>query len=351
MIDLFIDCVDKSKQHPNYLALSDERNFVARNYLNQWTDGFTDRDNKMVKEFQTTFNSTFWELYLFNVFKHWNIVIDFSHQMPDFTIIKPFNMNIEAVIANNAFSEKAEWQKDFSKPMELDEKEKIIHTATLRLSNALIKKYKKYKNEYSFLSHVLNKPFIIALAPFEQPYFWEQTHEAINQVLYGYKKTLYKEEGNERIILGHEYVDFITKDNGAEIELGFFSKNLMPEISAIIFSNVATVGKVRAMVKDIDKRDIYFTFAKFNKNGLQPYQGTLPKSKYCENLEDGLGILLNPYAKYPVNDDFIKLFPNYTSWDIYNNSPFGDAKDGDLYKRMVNIFEFYELDEKQKNGI
>ena len=346
MINLFEECVDISRQHPNFIALADERNFVARNYLNQWTDGFIDRDRKIVKEFQTTFNSTFWELYLFNVFKCWNITIDFSYQMPDFTMQKPFCINVEAVIANNAFSEKAEWQKDFSESLEPDEKNKIIHTATLRLSNALIEKYRKYKNGYSSLPHVRSKPFVLALAPFEQPYFWEQTHEAINRVLYGYKKPKYTDDGNERIILGHEYIDFVEKDNGAEIELGFFSKNLMPEISAVIFSNVATIGKVRAMVKDIDKRDIYFTFAKFNKNGLHPHQGTVPKSQYHENFEDGLGILLNPYAKYPVDDDFIKLFPNYTSWDIECKSPIGDVKDGDLLKRMVNIFGFHEVDEK-----
>jgi hypothetical protein len=346
MIDLFKECVEKSKQHPNFIALLGKNNFAARNYINQWTDGFIDRDGKIVKEFQTTFNSTFWELYLFNVFKNWNFVFDFNHQTPDFIIKQPFDINIEAVIANNAFSETPEWQKDISKQLEENEKEKIIYTAVLRLSNAIIGKYKKLKNEYSSLSHVSRKPFILALAPFEQPYFWEQTHEAINQALYGYKKTIYKniDAKNERIILGHEYIDFITKDNGAEIQLGFFSNNLMPEISAIIFSNVATVGKVRAMTKDSDKRDIYFTFAKFNKEGLYAHEGTLPKSKYHENLEDGLGVFINPYAKYPVTDDFVSLFPNFTSWDIENKLPIGDARDGELFKRRVNIFEIQEID-------
>jgi hypothetical protein len=243
------------------------------------TDGFVDRDGKIIKEFQTTFNSNFWELYLFSIFKKWNLSIDFGYQIPDFNITSPFAISVEAVIANNALTEKAEWQRDYSKPIETDELEKIVYTSTLRLSNALIKKYKKFQSEYSNLRHIMGKSFILAVAPFDQPFFWEQTQQAINRVLYGYKNNDAK---NERIILGHEYIDFITKDNGAEIQLGLFSNNLMPEISAIIFSSVATIGKVRAMTKNIDKREMFFIFSKFNRDGLYPFEGMLPKTQYYE---------------------------------------------------------------------
>jgi hypothetical protein len=344
MFNLFQECVDKSKLHPNFTALLGEDNSIARDYINQWADGFIDRDGKIVKEFQTTFNSTFWELYLFSVFKKWSFAIDFTHQSPDFNITSPFTVAVEAVIANNAITEQAEWQREYSKPNEPDEMAKIIYTSTLRLSNALITKRKKFKSEYSSLRHIIGKPFILAVAPFDQPFFWEQTQQAINQVLYGYKKPIYKDndEKNERIILGHEYIDFIIKDNGAEIPLGFFSNNLMPEISAIIFSNVATVGKVRAMTKDIDKSEMFFIFSKFNRDGLHPFEGMLPKKQYYEGLEDGLGILLNPYAIHPVDEKFIEMFPNYTIWDTEMRCPIGDAKNCDLYKRMVQIFQFMD---------
>jgi hypothetical protein len=231
---------------------------------------------------------------------------------PDFRIISPYNLFIEAVIANNAALDAPEWNRDYREKKEMDELDTIVYTATIRLANALIQKYKKYLNDYGKNKEVIGKPFIIAVAPFEQPFFWEQTHRAINQVLYGYKRTLYRndEEKNERIILGHEYIDFITKENGAEIQLGFFSEGLMPEISAIIFSNVATIGKVRAMTKEIDTRKMIFMFSKYNKNGLHPFQGAVEKEKYYEQLEDGLSLLLNPYAKYPVYDEFYKPFPN-----------------------------------------
>ena len=102
MINLFEECVEKSKQHPNFIALLNEKETVARDYINNWTDGFIDRDGKLIIEFQTTFNSSFWELYLFNVFKKWNFTIDFSNTAPDFYITAPYNLFIEAVTANNA---------------------------------------------------------------------------------------------------------------------------------------------------------------------------------------------------------------------------------------------------------
>lgn len=340
MINLFEKCVEKSKQHHNFIALLNETESVARDYINQWTNGFTDRDGKLRVEFQTTFNSAFWELYLFNVFKKWSLTIDFSMIAPDFKILKPYNLYIEAVIANNAALETPEWNRDYNKEIETNELDKIVYTATIRLANAIIKKYKKYKDDYSKNKEVVGKPFVIAVAPFEQPFFWEQTHRAINQVLYGYKRTLYRndEEKNERIIIGHEYIDFITKENGAEIQLGFFSEGLMPEISAIIFSNVATIGKIRAMTKEIDTRNMIFIFSKFNKNGLHPFQGAVEKKEYSEQLEDGLSLLLNPYAKYPVYDEFINLFPNCTFYDTELKCVMAEAKDGDLLNRMVSIF-------------
>jgi hypothetical protein len=292
--------------------------------------------------------STFWELYLFNVFKKWNFKIDFNYKMPDFNIISPFDICVEAVIANNAFSETPEWERDYLKTLAPDEMEKIIYTSTLRLSNAIITKYKKYQTEYSSSKHVTGRPFVFAVAPFDQPYFWEQTQQAINQVLFGYKKTLYEndEVKNTRKIFGHEYIDFIIKDNEAEIPLGFFTNNLMPEISAIIFSNVATMGKIRALTKNVDPRMMLFCFSKFNRNGLKPFEGMLPKEQYFENLENGLGLLLNPYAKYPLDEDFIKLFLNFTYWDEEIRCPLGDGRDGDLYKRMVQVIKVIDDDEK-----
>jgi len=56
----------------------------VRAVLTQWAEGFDDRDGKFVREFQTTYNSSFWELYLFAVLKHLGIEVDLSFKAPDF---------------------------------------------------------------------------------------------------------------------------------------------------------------------------------------------------------------------------------------------------------------------------
>jgi hypothetical protein len=43
--------------------------------LTDWARGFIDRDGKFVKEFQTTFNSCFWELYVYAVLKRYRLLI------------------------------------------------------------------------------------------------------------------------------------------------------------------------------------------------------------------------------------------------------------------------------------
>ena len=57
--------------HEKYKLLRDDPLAkYKRDILLQWTEGFIDRDNKIIKEFQTSFHSAFWEFYLFNYFKN-----------------------------------------------------------------------------------------------------------------------------------------------------------------------------------------------------------------------------------------------------------------------------------------
>ncbi len=339
MLDLFTPQVEQSKLHHNFVEVTKDPQPYARELLESWTEGFIDRDHKFVKEFQTTFNSSFWELYLFNVFKYYGFEIDFSKSYPDFIVTNPYKICIEAVISNHAFNATPEYERDIN-PNNIPDLEEIVHTATIRLANAIISKYKdKYLKIYSKEDYVKGKPFILAVAPFEQPYFWEQTSQAIMRVLYGLKGFEYTDPNNKIFSnVTRSIMDpFIEKNNGSEIPLGFFTNNQMEEISAIIFSNVATFGKIRALTKDKDPREMIFSFAKYNEKGFRPIQGRLPKKYYSEKLDSGLAIYLNPFAKNPLTKDFLSHFPTVCTFDYSCNLPMGDSKDGELLKRMVNI--------------
>ena len=338
MLDLFTPQVKNEELHHNFLAVIDDPYPYEKNLIQSWTNGFQDRDHKFVKEFQTTFNSSFWELYLFNVFKQYSFQIDFSKEFPDFVITKPYKISVEAVISNNAKNSPPEYEREIDSK-NLPNKTKIVRTATIRLANAILYKYDKYFKTYSLKEYVKGNPFILAVAPFEQPFFWEQTNCAINHVLYGLKEFKFKNPNNRIAPEVTECVlePVIEKDNGAEIQLGFFANRQMEEISAVLFSNVATFGKVRALTKDKDPRNMFFSFAKFNKNGFHPYENILPKQFYSESLESGLCLYLNPFAKYPLPCDFIKLFPAWCAFDFEKRMPIGDSKDGELLNRMVEV--------------
>jgi len=247
-MDLFTPVDDPKKLHKNFLNLIAEPEDYARNVLLNWAEGFIDRDGKFVKEFQTSFNSSFWELYIFACLKELGFVVDFSYERPDFVVNnEEISFCIEASIASSAFDTPDEWEADYSpETIKNLDKGNIVDFATIRLSNTLTAKYKKFINDYSRLEHVKGKPFLIAIAPFEQPFSYLQNEQAIRRVLYGFDKFIYEEfpERNERIILGQEYLDSITKPNGSKIPLGYFVKGMMNEISAVIFSNTATFGKV-----------------------------------------------------------------------------------------------------------
>jgi hypothetical protein len=83
-MDLFTPAVDEDKLHKNFARTIGRTGGGVREVLKSWADGFTDRDGKFVREFQTTYNSSFWELYLYAVLKDLGIKVDFTYASPDF---------------------------------------------------------------------------------------------------------------------------------------------------------------------------------------------------------------------------------------------------------------------------
>lgn len=191
---------------------------------------------------------------------------------------------------------------------------------------------KNYKN----LEHAKGKPFVLAIAPFEQPFFWAQNDQAICQVLYGYKSPIYEDipEENRREIYGHEYIDFIEKPNGAEVPMGYFANGEMPEISAVIFCNTATFSKVRALSDDPSL--MIFEHLRYNRHGLKAHHCTTPKKEYQETLLEGLHVYHNPTARYPLSADFLQHTDITHHWySVEDGVPYDDAKDEALFQRSV----------------
>jgi hypothetical protein len=305
-IDLFTAVVDADEQHPNFKRVLEHTMAAERAQLAKWTEGFPDRDNKFVKEFQTTFNSSFWEIYLHALFKEYGFSFNWAVPSPDFHLLTSFGeLIVEAATANAADGKIAEWEKNSPISQRVNQLDftELNREAMIRLSNAITGKVRAYEQKYSKLDHVKRKPFVIAVAPFEQPDFQYQYDRPIRALLYDYyvdeaaylKNPKMFPDGPPGVKLG-----VVKKDNGAEVPLGIFLDDQYSEISAILFSCMATWGKVDALAKD--SKDFCVIHATWGgKPNGKPYSTANKRADHVEMLEAGLQVFHNPYAKYPLD--------------------------------------------------
>ncbi len=137
-MDLFLPVADKNQLHPNFLSTLAPSAAGVRAVLLQWAEGFDDRDGKFVREFQTSYNSSFWELYLFAVLRHLGIRVDFSFAAPDF-VLADHAIAVEAAIASHAHDDEFEWEATLAV---LQHKDLVVRrkTSIIRLSNAVLAK-------------------------------------------------------------------------------------------------------------------------------------------------------------------------------------------------------------------
>lgn len=299
-MDIFAAAVPPSDQHHNFVAIQRPEYAPERRVIESWAAGFVDRDHKFVHEFQTTFNSCFWELYLHACFRELGFAFDWSHPMPDFVLASARQAIVaEAAIASHADGYVAEWERDLADGRAIDHHE-MIRSASLRLSNAFTSKLTAYRNRYASLDHVRGKPFVLCLAAYDQPYFFLQKDNAIRRVLYGLEQPLWiPGKDGDRIVVGESRRPSEVKDSGAEVGFGLFAKPGCEEISAVVFSSTATFGKVHALADS--SVEVVFHATRYNDHGTEPLNIVARRGEYCESLLDGLHVFLNPFATCPLD--------------------------------------------------
>ena len=324
-MNLFNSLFPEEKLHKNYWQILKYTHKKDRMELLNWCKEFPDRDNKFVKEFQITFNSSFWEIYLYALFKELDFKMNWENASPDFHIFTKYQeVIIEATIASNALGKTPEWDADLDfKDFPNGEFRETNRESIIRLANSITSKTYKYRKQYSNLQHVKNKPFVLAVAPFEQPHFNIQYDVPITSLLFDYYVDEDAYNNNPHLYPNGPpgiSLKAIEKDNGALIKLGFFEDDSFSEISAIIFSTTATWGKVEAMSKNTElDRHIFSTW--FNEGGKEPELRKDTASQYNEKIRDGLMVFHNPYANIPLNpkiferDGIMQVFVNKkTRW-------------------------------------
>lgn len=302
-MDLFSPQVSEDRLHQHFRRISQNlpSNVYCRKILENWVEGFPDRDGKFVKEFQTTFNSSFWEIYLHAALRELSATFDWNYHAPDFVVsIKGIEFLIEATTANAAQDGVPEWSKSLTPPQPGEIKfNELNRVSIIRLANAFMNKSSHYLEKYSKLEHVRDKPFVIAVAPFEQPWFNLQVFRAIEALLFDY----YVDEDEylanpEQFPNGPEgrSLGSIKKDNGSEIELGFFDCDRFSHVSAVVFSSTATWGKVEALSGN--PLSVVATHWE-TPDGIKRI--VTKGGEIGETVTDGLRVYHNPFAKHPLS--------------------------------------------------
>jgi hypothetical protein len=282
-MDLFTPVVGEEAQHPYFRSIWKQANGFNCDVLNEWARGSKDRDGKFVKEFQTTFDSSFWELYLFAVMKQFQLEVDFSFTSPDFFITNHDGIDLEATVASHAQGSSPEHAQSGA-PVSADLNE-FNRQTIIRISNSIDTKRRKYMESYRGLSHVKDRPFVLAVSAFDRAYARLTCQRASEAVLFGYyiDEERFLREGGA---LKGQRLESVIKDNGSPVPLGIFASEDFAWLSAVIFSSCASWGKVMALSSDPNP-NIVFQTVKCNLSGVTAHVGKARKSA-CDALMNPL---------------------------------------------------------------
>jgi len=297
-MDLFTPIVARDRWHPIFKLLVDGDYAPERAVLQGWASGFRDRDGKFVQEFQLSFEPCLWELYLHAALVELSRPVDFSHHAPDFVVDGAVPFALEATIAAPAAGAKPAYGWSAADiPSDLTQ---FNIDATLRICNSFSSKFKRYKGYYQGLAHVQGRPFVIGIASFDRPLSHLAAMRPAIAAMYG----LYHDEEatarDARRVVSYN-VDRAPKNDAVSINVGLFCDDTYADVSAVIYSSLATWGKIRALAENPNANTLYTTFHP-QEGVLMPRIVQRLKRDYVEHLLDGLMVLHNPFAKHPLPD-------------------------------------------------
>lgn len=275
-------------------------------------------DANFAPDFQTNnFASRLFELYLLACFREQGLSVRQDHVSPDFEIEKDGDVCwIEAVTANTE-TPRAGGIGDWVHAPE-DRNERLTGGPAERFAKTL---RGKLQRNYHELDHVKGQPFALALADFHESGSMVWSREALPTYLYGLRAGI-EGEGAERRAVGTPIANLTGKHS---IPAGLFRDPGFAHLSAVIFSNAATLAKFNRMGFLAGWRPAGLTMIRrgilFDRTpgALEPidfelsvasdeYEALWPWGEaWCQELE----VFHNPLAAHPIPFD---LIPGATHW-------------------------------------
>ncbi|UTW58844.1 hypothetical protein KFE96_00610 [Kordiimonas sp. SCSIO 12603] len=317
--EIFDRVVDEDKIHPYFKILRDEpHQEAARNIIKEIAYSFIDVDGHYIKEFQgRNFDARLWELFLHTYFYHAGFERQTEYDVPDYLLNKlGYQVAVEAVTvgANEAFDQ--DFPLDGVATIELNQ-----NYAPIKFGSALWSKVTR-KNPYWEMEQVKGKPFILAVHDYHRPAgngnlgSMTYTKAGLGAYLYGQRDVVVVKDGKiagPKIIEGpngpEPEIEQIIEHcfEGKTIPSNFFSLPEAKHVSAVIFSNGATLTTFNRMGKlaGLGSQDIKMIRKGMcaSEHGPIPFSVDVDDPNYEEAWGDTIVMYHNPNASIPVNPE------------------------------------------------
>jgi hypothetical protein len=263
---------------------------------------FEDPDGNYIEQFQSTgYDSRLWELFLYAFIHENDFWIERTFPAPDYLCSK-FEQTVflEAMTVNPTQGKGPSDISPDTVPSEL-----AADYAAIKFGSTLTSKLNRTP-PYWDLPHVQNRPLIFAIADFHKDGSMLWTHPYLLEYLYGYRGRKSVVNGKEQALYEH-----IREHRFGEkrIPSGFFSLPMSENVSAVLFSNSATISKFNRMgqlagfgepgvrMLRVGKR------YDFGEGKLDPadFSFEVEVGKTVESWSEGVSIFYNPNAKFPLD--------------------------------------------------
>ncbi|WCK21755.1 hypothetical protein [Agrobacterium tumefaciens] len=303
-----------------FRLLTTPSHHVAAWTLNQLYLSLPKPDKNWVSDCQTgNFHTRLWEAQLLASFREQGLLVTQPHLSPDFRIENRLGGEawVEAVTANPVESYNHVNSPPSYQPEARDEL--FFGPAAVRFAKTL---GSKLQRRYEQLSHVLGKPFMIALADFHAPASMVWSREALIGYLYGLRADAVEIDG-ERVAVA----SYVTHLLGASaFPAGLFRNDEHAELSAVIFSNACSISKFSRVPVTAGAGTNGFRYMRFGKF-FDTTPGAVEGITFCLDITSDeyrklwpqgyepwsaeLEVFHNPFARHPTPPE---LLPEATQW-------------------------------------
>jgi hypothetical protein len=315
---LFAPIVPESRRHPNFeIIRCSQAHEPTRLMMEQVFNSMAGiADTNFVEQFQTTgFDARLFELFLHAYLKSIGAHIGRAEERPDYLVTRcGATIAVEATTANPTQVRGAQPRPITGVDLralvaedESERKDRLEHEIPIRIGSALFSKLSK---RYWELPHVRDRPLVFAVTSFHAHDALLFSFAGVAQYLYGLRQSG-RHDAEGRLV--------ISTDTVADHQLGpksipsnFFAQPGAEHVSAVLYTNVASVSKFTRMgyQAGLHRGNVIVTRVGEawdpdpDASKAVPFVYRMDEDPGEEPWGSGVYVFHNPNALHPVSDEF-----------------------------------------------